>query len=737
MHCKKPIVIGISFELKKINMLRIIKANPEDLRGFFYDLKVRIVEYGIYIRFIILMSMILRSYIHREEELFAEFRFYIYMLFVFYFIWNIYLFFKFRFDCKKFLADLFIDITFFVDSIVFALFYFLTFNVESDAFLFFALPIVLLSQKKISIDRYEFFKAFFVIVLLLVAVYSVYDIYAVVNGAGIGFGVVLVRHYVSRVIYILFIFVLSRIIYHTIVKIFYSIEKNEKALSDLNRAIEEKDVVLKEKDILINEKDAILNGIGEGVFAIDLYHNVLWVNEKLRKDYNKKNGVDINLKGGKCYALFRDEDKICQNCVSVLAMKKKAPHERSEDWGKTTYHVTAAPIVQNDIVCGAVETLLDITDAERLRKFKDEYNNILKIIECAVDSIILTDKKGSILISNKGASKMLGYKDNELNEMKAQSIYCDEKGNRGYDIALDISQKVDDSFDGTLYNYMTYFKDKNDEAIPVSLSVSSIYDEEGKAGYVGIGRDMRDYNKMKLRLLKEEQIIIIGKVAGFLAHIVKVKVVSLRLNINELYKRAQKSNMNHADIDKFTECISILDEIYRKTKELLAETKSNVLVYNMNRIGVAEFVQKLKKHCMQYVIKINIDFTSMPDVVEKDLKIDIDKIYDLFDILIENSIEATSRNFEVVIYRKNDYCVFECNDDGLGINEGDYDTVFENFKSTKHKICDDDGFDENAGIGLNSARIITTQHYGTIDFDKNKRNGARFFIKLPLQNKGE
>jgi two-component system NtrC family sensor kinase len=68
---------------------------------------------------------------------------------------------------------------------------------------------------------------------------------------------------------------------------------------------------------------------------------------------------------------------------------------------------------------------IDITDRKKMEKELKEANDFLmNLIESSVDGIIVTDMKGDILIFNKGAENLLGYRAEEVVEkMNIRSIY--------------------------------------------------------------------------------------------------------------------------------------------------------------------------------------------------------------------------------------------------------------------------------------------------------------------------
>jgi PAS domain S-box-containing protein len=68
---------------------------------------------------------------------------------------------------------------------------------------------------------------------------------------------------------------------------------------------------------------------------------------------------------------------------------------------------------------------IDISERKRMeRELKEANEFLMNLIESSVDGIIVTDMKGNILIFNKGAENILGYKAEEVvGKMNIRSIY--------------------------------------------------------------------------------------------------------------------------------------------------------------------------------------------------------------------------------------------------------------------------------------------------------------------------
>ena len=113
-----------------------------------------------------------------------------------------------------------------------------------------------------------------------------------------------------------------------------------------------------------------------------------------------------------------------------------------------------------------------------------------------------------------------------------------------------------------------------------------------------------------------------------------------------------------------------------------------------------------------------------------DINIDASKIYQLMIILLDNAIKYTESQdtIELNTYLKDNKCVIEVKDTGIGISDEGLERVFERFyREDKARNRETGG----TGLGLSIAKLIVSEHGGTIKATHNTPKGTIFTIKLP------
>ena len=112
---------------------------------------------------------------------------------------------------------------------------------------------------------------------------------------------------------------------------------------------------------------------------------------------------------------------------------------------------------------------------------------------------------------------------------------------------------------------------------------------------------------------------------------------------------------------------------------------------------------------------------------------DQNKLKELLIILLDNSLKYTEPKDSIKIktYKKENRCIIEVIDTGIGISKQDQEHIFERFYRAEKSRAREKG---GMGLGLSIAYNIVKLHKGTIKVDnKNIEKGTRMIVKLPIK----
>ncbi len=133
------------------------------------------------------------------------------------------------------------------------------------------------------------------------------------------------------------------------------------------------------------------------------------------------------------------------------------------------------------------------------------------ILDSANLAIISTDINGIIKSYNEGAESMLGYKAHEIIDKVTPEFVHDKEEiiKRAHELTIELGRQINPGFDvfiakaklGISTETEWTYIHKNKSRFPVSLSITSLHDAEGKViGYLGIAKDITYEREIKEEL---------------------------------------------------------------------------------------------------------------------------------------------------------------------------------------------------------------------------------------------
>lgn len=160
-----------------------------------------------------------------------------------------------------------------------------------------------------------------------------------------------------------------------------------------------------------------------------------------------------------------------------------------------------------------------------------------KLVESCPDIIISVDTQGTITFYNDGARQNLGFAYEEVLGKNVLEIYPSVDEARRVMAAM----RADNAEGkGRVRNFETTFKTKKGEAVPVTISASIIYDEQGKeVGSIGFAKDIRE-------IRRRDRLVTLGEIAIGLSHEINNSLEVL-VNQTEMVKKYVERVANDED----------------------------------------------------------------------------------------------------------------------------------------------------------------------------------------------
>ena len=132
-----------------------------------------------------------------------------------------------------------------------------------------------------------------------------------------------------------------------------------------------------------------------------------------------------------------------------------------------------------------------------------------QLIARSTDIVVATDRKGMVSYYNDGASKILGYTQDEiLGRYTAQLYPSLEEAKR----VMSAMRSPDYGGSRIVETFLTTFLSKTGEEIPVAISGTILTDDrEREDGTIGFAKDLRE-------ILRKDQLATLGEVAIGISH---------------------------------------------------------------------------------------------------------------------------------------------------------------------------------------------------------------------------
>jgi two-component system NtrC family sensor kinase len=371
---------------------------------------------------------------------------------------------------------------------------------------------------------------------------------------------------------------------------------------------------------------------------------------------------------------------------------------------------------------------IDISERKRMERELKEANEFLtNLIESSVDGIIVTDTKGNILIFNKGAEDILGYKGEEVvGKMNIRSIYTPG-------VAKEVMEKLrspDYGGVGKLTSFPIAHRRKDGELIEGDLSASFIYDEKGnEIGSVGIFKDLRErlriereLREMQQALLQSEKLAAMGRLTSQIAHELNNPIYGI-MNTLELLK---------TEIPPESKRRRILELSLSETQRL-AEMLRNMLSFSKPEeekrkpIKINELVEGILLMMERQMRESNIKVETYFDEGIPEVMASTNQMRQVMLNMFKNAKEAMPKGGTLTIRTsaEDNKVLIQTQDTGVGIPEDLRNKIFEAFFTTKQKV-------KGVGLGLSVCYGIIKDHGGEIKVESKEEKGATFTISLPL-----
>lgn len=352
-------------------------------------------------------------------------------------------------------------------------------------------------------------------------------------------------------------------------------------------------------------------------------------------------------------------------------------------------------------------------EIERMHQFQ------AKLIQTSNDGIIASDREGNVIIFNEGAEKILGYRRDEVvGKLKVQDLYPE---NQAQQVLKKLSATALGGR-GRLINYETRVRSKSGELIPVELSATFLDEDHHIVAVVGFFRDLRERLILQEKVLQNERLAVLGRMAAHISHEIKNPLMVIGG-----FARQVRDNLDGPAEKNREKLTIIIDEIKRLEGFLMEVGRfakfSNPQLKNgdLNAL-VQETCALLEPVLTERHLQLSLSLT--PDLPE--VAFDPEHIRQVLLNLLKNGMEAMADGgrLEVSSEVEGEMVKITITDTGPGIPPEIMAKIFQPFFSTKP---------QGSGLGLAICQQIMVAHGGEIHLESQPGQGTRAILLFPLK----
>lgn len=259
-----------------------------------------------------------------------------------------------------------------------------------------------------------------------------------------------------------------------------------------------------------------------------------------------------------------------------------------------------------------------------------------------------------------------------------------------------------------------------DKVLSLLCFASRLTDEERRdLGLVLVFEDMT-------YLIKAQRMAAWREVARRIAHEIKNPLTPIQLNAQRLRRKYMESLA--PDNGVLDQCTRVIIDQVEQLKHMVNEFS------RFARMPAANPVPNRLNELIQEIVDLygqaneNVAFSFAADPALPPFDIDKEQMKRAMVNLLDNAIAATGNSGQVRVQTRFDQDLaiasIEVSDNGVGIDPGDRDRVFEPYFSKKAG---------GSGLGLTIVSAIVSDHNGFVRAKGNSQGGASFTIELPVR----
>ena len=395
---------------------------------------------------------------------------------------------------------------------------------------------------------------------------------------------------------------------------------------------------------------------------------------------------------------------------------------------------TAKPfaLTEEDLVFAIIK---DIPANERTEAALRESEKLYRtLFEAADDRIALMTRKGEFILTNSAFYKSIGYNREEFFHLDREKVIHPDDWGKIREMFRNLSISGPNSFEYRIRHKNGNWLDMSSKNVLIPAETRE------KDMILSITRDVTEQNRTleELEIAKQKAEESDRLKSAFLAnmsHEIRTPMNSIvgfsSLLVNPGLEESVREEYVQRIIRNSEVLLSLINDIID-----LARLESGQLPLIYSRLDLATLIQEVRQYALEEIQRLGkAELEVFTELEEDGFEMETDgiRLAQVMRNLVSNAVKFTDKGHIKIGYRRRDdkKLLLFVEDTGIGIDPGDLDMIFEQFRQV-------DGSDTRqfggTGLGLSICRNLVRMMGGRIRVESRKGKGSLFQVELPETN---
>jgi len=375
-----------------------------------------------------------------------------------------------------------------------------------------------------------------------------------------------------------------------------------------------------------------------------------------------------------------------------------------------------------------------VEDISNLKQELQTRQHLSSIVESSDDAIYSESPEGRILSWNKGAERLYGFTETEIEGKISSDFFASEKFDHNSELLAKVRQGV------TVQHHETLHKTKSGNILPVAITKSPIKDANGVV--LAISNIVKNNTYVKER----EKALVEAKEAtekaaqlqsAFLANMSH----EIRTPLNSIlgYTDLMLAELEGEKTQKWLKTINnsgnqllqLINDIVDVSKLEAGEVTLHHTSFDVVNLVVGVY-EELAYQCNTKTSGVDFRYSIPKGISNYYIKTDKTRLKQVLYNLIHNAFKFTEKgyvDFGFKITENNEKITFFVKDTGIGISETFRERIFNRFHQGEQVS---DKAVRGTGLGLSISKGLTGLLNGEMWLESEKGKGSTFYISLPV-----